>query len=134
MSKKVPKYELETIQPVFADISENNEVIVEDAGFIPLDVKFKRFEQAGIAMQFQTSEFTSNDMRNLYANPDFEIYPDDEFEEVQEKLAAYNAYRIKYMQDNKLGAFAESKSPSQQAERASSAGQETTKKEETLSE
>lgn len=120
------KYELETVIPVYADLSEHNEVIVETAGFIPLDVKFKRFEQNGVIAQFSTSEFTSSDMRNLYANPDFEIYPDDELEDIQEKISAYNEYRSKYIQNKKLGDSVP-ESPSQQAQRASVEQKETEK-------
>lgn len=115
----VKNYTLEVCKPCYADLSEHNERIVETAGFIPLDVKLKRFEQAGIAAQYHTSEFTSNDFRNLYANPDFELYPDDELEEVQEKLKAYNAYRNAYIKSLKAGDLAEGKSPAEQAERAS---------------
>lgn len=116
----VKTYEVQLLKdPFYADLSEHNERLVETAGFIPLDVKLKRFEQAGIAAQYHTSEFTSNDFRNLYANPDFELYPDDELEEVQEKLKAYNDYRKAYIKSIKAGDLAEGKSPAKQAERAS---------------
>lgn len=129
---KMFAYSLPAAKPVFADLSDHNEKIVETAGFIPLDVKFKRFEQNGLIAQFNTSEFTSNDFRNLYANPDFEIYPDDEFEEIEEKIAAYNDYRVKYMQDKKLGDSV-LESPSKQAQRGS-VEQKVSEKEETSNE
>lgn len=65
---------------------EKNPIIVETAGFIPLEVKMKRFEQAGIKAQFSTSDFDSQDYRDMYLNPDVQIYPSDELEVVEEKL------------------------------------------------
>lgn len=77
----------------YADLSEGNEVIVETAGFVPLEVKLKRFEQNGMLMQFNENEFTSSDLRSIYLNPDFDITPEDDFEEVQEKLYAQQVYK-----------------------------------------
>lgn len=71
---------------------EDNSYITETAGFVPLEVKFKRFEQAGQVMQFSVSEFTSSDLRSIYLNPDFDITPEDDYEEIQEKLIARNEY------------------------------------------
>ena len=67
-------------------LEEENNDITETAGFIPLQIKFKKFQEQGILLQFQQNEFTSSDLRELYNSPDFEIYPDDELEEIQEKL------------------------------------------------
>lgn len=75
-----------------ADLSENNEYICETAGFVPLEVKMRQFEQNGIIAQFQVSDFDSNDYRDIYLNPDFNIYPDDDLEDVQEKLEARKQY------------------------------------------
>lgn len=88
----------------FADLSENNDVIVETAGFVPLEVKFKRFEQNGLIAQFNESEFTSSDLRDIYLTPDFEISPEDDFEEVQEKLIAQQNYIIQ-LKDKKTSEF-----------------------------
>lgn len=79
-----------------ADLSENNDYIVETAGFVPLEVKFKQFEQNGVVAQFQTSDFTSNDYREMYLNPDFDITPEDDFEDVEEKIAARNNFIEQY--------------------------------------
>lgn len=72
----------------YANLSVNNEDITETAGFIPLDVRFKQLEEGGYIAQFQKGEFTSSDYRDAYFSPDFEITPEDEYEEIQEKLAA----------------------------------------------
>lgn len=66
----------------------NNEYICETAGFVPLEVKFKRFEQAGIRQQINASDYTSSDYRDMYLNPDYQVYPDDEIEEVEAKFIA----------------------------------------------
>lgn len=95
MSRKV--YELDCldkkeVESLGADLSEGNEYITETAGYIPLEVKMKQFEQNGIIAQFQVSDFTSNDYRDIYLNPDFEITPEDELEDIQEKLKARNEF------------------------------------------
>ena len=76
-----------------SDLSENNDYICETAGFVPLEVKFKRFELAGQAAVLNASEFTSQDIRDLYLNPDFDIYPDDDLDEVQEKMNALRKHQ-----------------------------------------
>ena len=50
---------------------ENNPYICETAGFEPLEVKFKRFEQNGIIAALQSEMFNSHDYREIYLdNPD----------------------------------------------------------------
>ena len=71
---------------------KHNEYICETAGFEPLEVKFKRFEQAGLRAQFNTSEFTSSDYRDMYLDPDFQIYPGDELEDIEVKTAALHRH------------------------------------------
>lgn len=65
---------------------KENERIVETAGFVPLDVKFKQFEQNGIRAQLVASDFDSSDMRQIYFGENNIIYPDDDIETVNEKL------------------------------------------------
>lgn len=90
------KYEYMTKNEVEACKSDmnisGNEYIVETAGFVPLEVKMKQFEQNGLVAQFLTSDFDSNDYRNIYLNPDFNISPEDDLEDIQEKLEAQKAY------------------------------------------
>lgn len=68
------------------------EDIVETAGFVPLAVRLKQMEQNGYVAQFQQSDFDSQDMRDIWFNPDFEILPGDELEEVQAKIHARNEF------------------------------------------
>lgn len=65
---------------------KNNKYITETAGFVPLEVKLAQFEQNGLRAQFQVQDFDSNDYRDMYLNPDFNITPEDDFEDVEEKL------------------------------------------------
>lgn len=69
-----------------------DEIVTDTAGFEPLEVKFKRMEQAGYRAQFSESEFTSSDLRDIYLNPDFQITPEDDYEDILEKDEAQRAY------------------------------------------
>lgn len=90
---KIKRFELQITEPVYAELDpELNKEIVETAGFVPLEVKFKRFEEAGIMMQYQMGEFTSSDYREMYLSEDFEITPEDDLEDIQEKLVARQVF------------------------------------------
>lgn len=79
--------------------SEENAYITETAGFIPLPVKFKRFIENGLVAQFRESDFTSSDWRTLYADdPDLDIFPSDEFDEVQSKLELREQKRLSLLE------------------------------------
>lgn len=86
-----------------ATFPENNEYITETAGFIPLEVKMKQFETNGLVAQFLTSDFDSNDYRDIYLNPDFNISPEDDLEDIQEKLSAQRQYAEKIKQAKSNG-------------------------------
>lgn len=95
-------YELECldkkqIESLSANLSKDNEYITETAGFVPLEVKLRRFEENGQIMQFSQSEFTSSDLRELYLSPEFEITPDMDYEEIQE----VQQRRIEYVNEIK---------------------------------
>lgn len=80
------------VEALGADLSKDNEYITETAGFIPLEVKLKQFEQNGLIAQFSVQDFDSHDYRDIYLNPDFNPTPEDDFEDIQEKLAARNTF------------------------------------------
>lgn len=84
------------IEALGADLSKENEYITETAGFVPLEVKLKQFEQNGLLAQFQSKDFTSHDYREMYLIPDFDITPEDDLEEAQEKLKGLRAYQESY--------------------------------------
>lgn len=69
-----------------------NEDIVETAGFVPLAVRFKQLEQNGYVAQFKSSDFDSQDMRDIWFNSAFEILPGDDLEEVEAKVRARNEF------------------------------------------
>ena len=110
------KFELEVfteeqVKKLAANLQkEKNKVIVETAGFIPLEVKFKQFEQNGIINQLRSSDFTSSDYRDLYLHEDFDVTPEDDLEEAQEKLQKLQQFRnslqekIKEKKQNKVSA------------------------------
>lgn len=62
-----------------------DELIVETAGFVPLEVRFKQMELAGYRAQFQASDFTSSDLRDIYLAPDLSYSEADELEDIMEK-------------------------------------------------
>lgn len=86
-----------------ADLSKDNECITETAGFIPLEVKMKQFEQNGIIAQFKVDDFTSSDYRDMYLTPDFDISPEDDLEDIQEKLDARNQFIEKIKAAKSIG-------------------------------
>lgn len=79
--------------PKWEEPEDWNEDIVETAGFIPLEVRFKQMEQAGIQAQFLQSEFTSFDVRDMYLNhPEFDLNGDEDIEEAMEKIQLRQAW------------------------------------------
>lgn len=95
-SKSIEFLDEKQVLQLSADLSENNDYITETAGFIPLEVKMRQFEQNGLIAQFQVSDFDSNDYREMYLNPDFNITPEDDFEDVEEKIRARNEFIEQY--------------------------------------
>lgn len=65
---------------------EKNPYITETAGFVPLEIKFRQFEQNGLRMQFSENEFDSSDYREMFSNPNAIVYPGDDLETITEKL------------------------------------------------
>ena len=88
MSRKEVIFEPEYHYPIpYPEIDGWDEDIVETAGFIPLEVRFKQMEQAGIRAQFFESEFGSKDFSDMYLNhPEFDLTPEDDIEEAFEKI------------------------------------------------
>lgn len=70
----------------------HNEYICETAGFEPLEVKFKRFENAGLLQMIQSKALTSKDFREMYLNEDYSISIDDSPEDILEKMHKLNAH------------------------------------------
>lgn len=77
--------------------AEGNEYIVESAGFVPLAVKFKQFEQNGYIAKFNVDDFDSSDYNSLYQD-DVLIGPDDDEFDVADKLSLFNERKYELMQ------------------------------------
>ena len=94
MARKEVVWEVEVHKPTsYPTIEGWDEDIVETAGFIPLDVRFKQMEQAGFRAQFFESEFSSKDVSDMYLNhPEFDITAEDDIEEAMEKMELRAAY------------------------------------------
>lgn len=107
-----------------ADLSKENEYITETAGFVPLEVKLKQFEENGYIAQFQSGDFTSADMREAYLSPDFEITPEDEFEEIQEKLNARKSFLDSVKAAKSDGVNAEARTAEPEEKKAADAAEE----------
>ena len=69
--------------------AEGNEYTVETAGFVPLSVKFKQFEQNGYIAKFNVDDFDSSDYNRLYSD-DVLIGPDDDEFDVADKIELFN--------------------------------------------
>lgn len=73
--------------------AEGNEYIVETAGFVPLAVKFKQFEQNGYIAKFNVDDFDSSDYNSLYQD-DVLIGPDDDEFDVADKIALFKERKL----------------------------------------
>ena len=103
MAKYYKPYEQEFSKPGVCSFNEGkNEYITETAGFVPLDVKLRRFQENGQIMQFSSSEFTSSDYRQMYLSPDFEITPEMELEEIEEIQLKRQEF-VKKLMKSKVG-------------------------------
>lgn len=78
-----------------------NEKLVETAGFVPLEVRFKQMEQNGLMAQFQLGELSPEDLRQIYLSEEFEIKPDDELEDALDKVARRTALQQLLIEERK---------------------------------
>lgn len=91
---------------------KHNEYICETAGFEPLEVKFKRFETAGIMNMIQSKALTSEDYREMYLNEDYSVSIDDSPEDILEKMHKLNDHIAEVKKkaekkNSKVGSFEE---------------------------
>lgn len=70
----------------------HNEYICETAGFEPLEVRMKRFEQNGIIRNAFHGDVTSADLREMYLNPDYSLSPEDDIDDIKEKMQLLQAH------------------------------------------
>lgn len=76
--------------------AEGNEYIVETAGFVPLSVKFKQFEQNGYIAKFNADDFDSSDYRSLYTD-DVLIGPDDDEFDIADKIELFKQRKFELL-------------------------------------
>lgn len=76
--------------------AKGNEYIVETAGFVPLSVKFKQFEQNGYIAKFNVDDFDSSDYAKLYQD-DVLIGPDDDEFDIADKIALFKERKIQIL-------------------------------------
>lgn len=81
---------------IFTDDDELNPCIVEDAGYIPLSVRFKKYQEDGIINKLREENFESHALVEAYNNPDFNINFDDDLEDVMQKLSARDEFIKSY--------------------------------------
>lgn len=63
-----------------------NPLIVETAGFVPLEVKFKQLERNGLLRKIsEENSYTPDELRQLYLDPNLTINEYDDIETVMEK-------------------------------------------------
>ena len=72
MKKKVYTGLKPSLEIATNPVVEYNE-ITETAGYLPLEVRLKQLEQQGYIAKFKREEFDSDEISELWTNPDFEI-------------------------------------------------------------
>lgn len=98
--------------------AEGNEYIVETAGFVPLSVKFKQFEQNGYIAKFNVDDFDSSDYSQLYTD-DVLIGPDDDEFDIADKIALFKERKLQILNSK----FAETNETEQSAAERSEVSQ-----------
>ena len=89
MAKFKTRYELEEEHNNYGwKAGENNQVLVERTGYVPLSVRLKQFTVAGLQMSLQAKQYDFEDYKEVYHSLDV-ISPDDDIETTQEKLNNY---------------------------------------------
>lgn len=102
-------------------LAKGNSYIVETAGFVPLSVKFKQFEQNGYIAKFNVDDFDSSDYNSLYAD-DVLIGPDDDEFDVADKIELFNQRKRDLLQ-KKLAETNETKQSEAERSEVSQASQ-----------
>lgn len=101
--------------------AEGNEYIVETAGFVPLSVKFKQFEQNGYIAKFNVDDFDSSDYSKLYTD-DVLIGPDDDEFDIADKIALFKERKLQIL-NSKLAETNEAESSAANRSEVSQASQ-----------
>ena len=75
---------------------ENNDYIVETAGFVPLSVRFKQFIENGIVSRLRAEQYDTDlpvsELENAFQMSQFDINDDDDIFTATDKLNARKNY------------------------------------------
>ncbi len=75
---------------------ENNEYLVETAGFVPLSVRFKQFTENGIVSRLRAEQYDTDlpisELENAFQMSEFDINDDDDIFTATEKINARKNY------------------------------------------
>lgn len=75
---------------------ENNDYLVETAGFVPLSVRFKQFTENGIVSRLRAEQYDTDlpvsELENAFKMSEFDINDDDDIFTATEKINARKNY------------------------------------------
>lgn len=75
---------------------ENNDYLVETAGFVPLSVRFKQFTENGIVSRLRAEQYDTDlpisELENAFQMSEFDINDDDDIFTATEKINARKEY------------------------------------------
>lgn len=111
------------------EIAKNPELdykeVTETAGYLPLNVRLRQLEQQGYIAQFTKEQFDSDEISELWTNPDFEILPSDELEDVQEKLELRKEYLKNLLLQKAISSQSETEQTNKPEKKASTSAEQT---------
>lgn len=67
------------------DSEEWNEDLVDITSYVPLDLRLKQLERAGVRARLRSTEFSISELRQIYDNHELEYNADDDLEDVLDK-------------------------------------------------
>lgn len=75
---------------------ENNDYLVETAGFVPLSVRFKQFTENGIVSRLRAEQYDTDlpisELENAFQMAEFDVNDDDDIFTATEKINARKQY------------------------------------------
>lgn len=75
---------------------ENNDYLVETAGFVPISVRFKQFIENGIVSRLRSEQYDTDlpisELENAFQLSEFDVNDDDDIFTATEKITARKNY------------------------------------------
>lgn len=78
---------------------EENPYIVETAGFVPLQIRFKQLQEAGYRQRLYHEQFDGTDIEVIEKNAEFDILAGDDLETVLRKQQAKARTYLELLRD-----------------------------------